>query len=123
MLIRAAIIFFALSFGAYARNLDGRFDNAPPEVKEWFNSLKNRNFVPCCDTSDGFRLEDAEWEISGTTYRVRIKDKWHDVPDVAILNPDTPRPKGVYGAIVWIRPGTENTDTPAIMCFLPGYAG
>lgn len=36
------------------------------------------------------------------------------------LDGRTARPPGLAGAIVWIWPGTENSASPIVTCFLPG---
>jgi len=102
---------------AYAKNQDGRYDNVDPKIKRFFESQRNMNGVSCCDSSDGSRIEDSEWKVGKEGYEVLIKGKWWKVPPHAVLN-GVDRPDGVYGAILWMSPGTE--DNPLIWCFLPG---
>jgi len=105
---------------ARARDLDGRYANSDPATREFFRSQTNRNGVNCCDESDGKRVNDAEWRTSATGYEVLINGKWVAVPDHAVLDGRTARPPGLAGAIVWIWPGTENSASPIVTCFLPG---
>lgn len=95
---------------AQARD-DGRYAQSP--FKEWFNSLTNKHNVPCCDTADGRRVDDADVEIEGNHYRVRIDGQWIDVPDDAVIT--APNRAGV--PIVW--PYSQD-GAIRIRCFIAG---
>ncbi len=90
---------------------NGQFQNADPELKKWFESLKNENFVPCCDWQDGARVEDPDWKQEGGQYLIRIGERWFVVPPEAVLK----ERNRVGFAIVWI-----NQSSGKIVCFLPG---
>lgn len=101
------------------------YAQASPEMKEYFNSLHNENHIPCCDTSDGRRIDDADWDLSCTTnpvglechYRVRIEGEWYDIPNEALVT-GLPAPKDdTRGAIVWPVPQGKGYY---IRCFRPG---
>lgn len=96
---------------AHARDLTGKYANSPDQA--WFNSLTNQNGVPCCDTADGRRLDDADWATEGEKYRVRIDGKWFDVPDTALIRGQNRKPY----AIVWPY---ESDGITYIRCFAPG---
>lgn len=97
----------------YGRDLDGRYLNSP--LNKWFNSLKNKNGVGCCSTSDGIRIEDAEWGVDKKTnlHWVIVGGIRHLVPPEALIT--VPNRAGV--AIVW--PVYESGST-VIRCFIPG---
>ena len=54
---------------AHPRDLDGPYAQSP--LKDWFKSLKSGR-GPCCDGSDGRRVDDADWQSKGERYRVRV---------------------------------------------------
>jgi hypothetical protein len=92
---------------------NGQWGNVDPSIREWIESLRNKNNVGCCDTADGY---DAQWDTLGPdgTYRVFINGQWHVVPPEALLT--VPNRLGVPK--VWWVPGG---DTGVIIrCFLPG---
>lgn len=101
-----------ISCGQVLARDDGRYAQSP--LKNWFNSLKNKNMVPCCDTADGMRLEDVDWETNGGQYRVRINGQWYDVPPEALLE----QPNRAGSAIVW--PTQTASGKLEIRCFIPG---
>lgn len=104
----------ALAQPLQARDLDGRFKHSP--LKPWFDSLKNKQDVGCCDTSDGRRLEDAEWGTNTNgEYWVVIDGVRYQVPEHALLTQKNRA--GV--AIVWpyLDPATLQMQ---IRCFIPG---
>lgn len=84
-----------------------------PELREWFNSLRSPRGVPCCDTSDGHRVDDTDVQTKDGHYQVRIGGTWRDVAAEQVL--DVPNRLGQ--PIVWFM-GSE--DAPRITCFLPG---
>jgi hypothetical protein len=104
-----------LASSALARD-DGRYANSP--LKPWFDSLKSGK-GPCCSDADGTALSDVDWESVDGHYRVRIEDKWWDVPDDAVL-----KQPNLYGkALVW--PNTHRglngvLEKVDIRCFITG---
>ena len=106
----ALLISVISSVQALARD-DGRYAQSP--LKQWFNSLKSKNGVPCCDPADGQRLEDVDWEAVDGHFRVRIKGEWIDVPPEAVLE----QPNLAGPAIVW--PVLE-AGRLRVRCFIPG---
>ncbi len=95
----------------------GQYTQVSPETKEFFNSLKSGNGIPCCDTSDGRRIDDADWDTQDNHYRVRIEGEWYDVPTEAVVN----SPNKVGYAVVWPVPtNSGNSRKYFIRCFIPG---
>lgn len=108
----ALIMLIAGMHRANARDPDGRYAQSP--LKNWFQSLKSKSGIPCCDTADGLRLEDVDWESTGESYRVRIEGKWYDVPEEARIE----QPNKFGPAIVW--PYKDATGKIQVRCFIPG---
>jgi hypothetical protein len=98
----------ALLSAAFAKD-NGQFGSAPADVREWFKSLKSPLGVPCCDTSDGTRLEDVDWRQDDGGYSVRIDGEWVRVPKEAVVD----QLNRVGFAIIWRWGGK-------LQCFLPG---
>lgn len=96
---------------AFARD-NGRFANADPEIKKWFESLASKR-GPCCSDADGFALSDVDWESKDGHYRVRIEGQWHDVPEDAVITV----PNRVSRTMVW---PIKYPETTVIRCFMPG---
>jgi hypothetical protein len=97
---------------ALARDLDGRYAAANPELKAWFDSLRSRR-GPCCSDADGTAVSDVDWESFNGHYRVRLDGRWIDVPDEAAIS----EPNRVGRTMVWpIRSSVGIT----IRCFMPG---
>jgi hypothetical protein len=107
MILRAIIVLLLFTGWAVARD-DGRYAQSP--LKNWFNSLRNQNGIPCCDTADGVRLEDPNWRINQDgSYSVRLNKDWIAIDPQLVI-----KQKNLAGyAIVWINAGR-------ITCFLPG---
>ena len=99
-----------LCLAAFARDPDGRYAASP--LKPWFNSLKSGK-GPCCDLSDGYRVDDADWETHDGKYRVRIDGEWVDVDDDALLT----QPNLAGKTMVWPM---FNDGHPKVRCFIPG---
>lgn len=95
---------------ARARDL-GQYAQATPEIRQWFNTLHNRNKNLCCADADGF---DAVWDTEADHYRVMQNGRWFVVPDEAVV--DVPNKVGV--AKVWW--GSNNVGERFIRCFMPG---
>lgn len=104
-LIMAVVLIAAAFFCAFAF----AHDHERPGLTDWFQSLRNKNAVPCCDGHDAKKLEDVDWKADGKTYSVRLDGRWVDVPEEAVL--DGPNKEGQ--ALVW-------TYNNRILCFMPG---
>lgn len=94
-------------------------DHDRPELSGWFKGLQSGK-GPCCDGSDAYRVDDADWEVKDGRYRVRVptvaggdKLEWVDVPADAVV--DVPNLSG--HALAWPIYGYLGVD---IRCFMPG---
>jgi len=75
-------------------------------TKEWWNSLASPGRGPCCSFSDGFKVEDVDWDTATVkdakgqdevVYRVRLQGKWINVDQDAVITSENR-----YGpAVVW----------------------
>lgn len=94
---------------------NGQYAQVDPRIQQWFKSQKDRNGVSCCDTSDGTRLEDPDWECEDQDKcKVKLDDgKWYDVPPQAMVYGP-----GIGFAVVW-RWFDPNAGWK-IRCFQPG---
>jgi hypothetical protein len=90
---------------------DGRYANSP--MKPWFESLRNKNGIQCCDVADGMALSDVDWDTQNGHYRVRLDGQWLVVPDDRVVT----QPNRVGRPIVW--PQYLNGE-PIVRCFMPG---
>ena len=99
---------------AYARDPDGRFANSP--LKPWFEKLSSGK-GPCCSDADGSVVLDSDWESKDGHYRVRIRDKWWDVPAEAVIT----EPNRVGRTMVWpiYNWNGASLDRVDIRCFMP----
>lgn len=99
---------------APARDLDGRYAASP--LKPWFDGLRSGK-GPCCSDADGSAVSDVDWETRDGHYRVRLEDKWWDVPDEAVIT----EPNRAGHAMVWpVYHRSESGDRIDIRCFMPG---
>jgi hypothetical protein len=100
---------------AHARDPDGRFANSP--LKSWFEKLASGK-GPCCSDADGSVVLDSDWESKDGHYRVRIRDKWWDVPAEALIT----EPNKVGRTMVWpiYYWSSGSLDRVEIRCFMPG---
>jgi len=96
-----------------ARDLDGRYANSP--LKPWFDQLASGKGL-CCSMADGESVADPDWESKDGHYRVRLENKWIDVPDDALIT----EPNRAGRTMVW--PMRFNGET-FIRCFIPGSMG
>jgi hypothetical protein len=116
--LRSSVVFVIISLvlqSAYARDPDGRFANSP--LKPWFEKLSSGK-GPCCSDADGSVVLDSDWESKDGHYRVRIRDKWWDVPAEAVIT----EPNRVGRTMVWpVYNWTgDSLDRVDIRCFMPG---
>ena len=90
---------------------DGRFANSP--FKPWFDSLASGNGL-CCSFTDGFSVQDVDWDTQDGHYRVRIYGQWIMVPGAAVVTE-----ANRFGpAVVW--PENDRYGNTQIRCFMPG---
>ncbi len=106
----AAIVALALMTPVLARD-NGQFSNVPPDIRAWFESVRSKNGIPCCDIGDGHR---TDYDMRASHYYVPINGKWIQVPDDAVVE-NYGNPTG--DAVVWY---TEFKDAVIIRCFVPG---
>jgi hypothetical protein len=100
---------------AQARDPDGRYATSP--LKQWFEQLHSGK-GPCCSDADGNVVLDADWESKDGHYRVRILDKWWDVPDEAVVTePNRFGRTMVWPSYRWMSKVLRQVE---IRCFMPG---
>ena len=93
---------------------NGQWNNISPDIRKWFKSVIAPNGVPCCDISDGYRVEWGASTEGGTFhYIVKIDGIWMGVPDKAVIR-NIHNPVGE--AIVWY---IKSVDEYRIRCFVP----
>jgi glucose dehydrogenase len=90
-----------------------QYAQVSPVMQQWFQGLKSPRGIPCCDTADGHRLDDADVRTADGRWQVRIGGAWRDVMEEQTLSV----PNKFGQPIVWYM-GTELD--PRITCFLPG---
>jgi hypothetical protein len=116
--IRFCVVLVIILLGlqpAQARDLDGRFANSP--LKPWFEKLSSGK-GPCCSDADGSVVLDSDWETKDGHYRVRIKNKWWDVPaESVITEPNRFGRTMVWPVYYWRLDSLEYVE---IRCFMPG---
>lgn len=96
---------------AHARNLDGRYDDAP--YHKWYEQQFNANGGWCCNKADGHPY-DGEYTIDpdgGVT--LKLKNGPHKIPKYMVLT--GPNPTG--HAVWWY---VEGPDYHTDYCFAPG---
>src|SRR5258708_34438197 len=96
--------------GVRARGLDGRYANSP--LKPWFDHLASGKGL-CCSMADGESVADPDWESKDGHSRVRLEEKWIDVPDDAVIT----EPERAGRTLVWPM---RFDDQISIRCFMPG---
>jgi hypothetical protein len=81
--VAGIVLAFAVPVAFAADN--GQFKDVSPQIRSWVRGLKDKNHIPCCDTTDGFPGNgvDIDWDAAGGRYRVRIEGQWVDVPESA----------------------------------------
>lgn len=106
------ILWFAL-MGLLSHGAHGH-DYKRPDLNNWFMGLRSPGHGPCCDGSEAHHLAGVDWETKDGHYRVRLDNKWYDVPDDALV--DGPNLEGE--ALVW--PFKKVDGDIYIRCFMPG---
>src|SRR5437016_4794000 len=104
--IMAALVL--LGIGCADARDDGRYANSP--LKPWFESLRNKDGVQCCDVADGMAITDADWDLQNEHYRVRIDGQWVVVPDDRVVT----QPNRIGRPMVWPQYINGN---PVVRCF------
>ncbi len=92
-------------------------DARHPELNEWFNHLSSGK-GPCCSNADGTVLSDVDWETKDGHYRVRLEDRWWDVPDEAVIKEPNRAGRTMVWPIYYRSSGVP--DRIEIRCFMPG---
>lgn len=102
---------------AKPRDLDGRYAGTP--LHDWFNTLKSAKGY-CCSDAYGTAISDADWQVKGGRYRVRVPIvagsdvlQWVDVPEDAVIT----EPNRAGKTMVWPLYGYMGVS---IRCFMPG---
>ena len=90
-------------------------DASRPELNEWFNKLASGRGL-CCSFADGFAVADPDWDSKNGHYRVRLENKWIDVPDEALIT----EPNRAGRTMVW---PVRFDGQIVIRCFMPGSMG
>jgi len=109
MIVRIVLIFLLLCTPALPH------DPEHPELNKWFDNLRSAKGL-CCSFADGFAVSDVDWESKDGHYRVRLENKWIDVPDDALIT----EPNRVGRTMVWPLRIDGKTF---IRCFMPGSMG
>lgn len=89
-------------------------DHNHPERNDWLKSLHAGNKTWCCNGNDTDEID--SWETKGSSYRVKFRGEWFDVPEGAIV--DGPNKGGE--ALLWMNKGYSGNS---IRCFMPGSLG
>ena len=110
LLLTVGILVPCFFGGVNARDLDGRYADSP--LRDWFNHLSSSRGL-CCSMADGQAVADPDWETKDGHYRVRLGNKWYDVPDEALIA----EPNRAGRTMVW---GIYSDDEVWITCFMPG---
>jgi hypothetical protein len=119
------IILAIAHIAAHARDIDGKYAKANPELHSWFESLTSDQGY-CCAEADGFPLEDGDWDSQGEHYWANIPSnlfaprssdpKWVEVPDNALVK----QHNKIGHAMVWLY---NSGDGIKVRCFMPGTEG
>ncbi|WP_426412677.1 hypothetical protein [Bradyrhizobium ganzhouense] len=96
-----------------ARDPEGRYAQADPEMHRWFEQLKSEGGEACCALSDGNTLRDTDWRSRNGHFQVFLADEWIDVPDVAVVKV----PNRFGRTVVWPY---YDDGRPTVRCFMPG---
>lgn len=91
--------------------------NVPPQIRNWFESMKSPTGKLCCSYADGHR---TEYDMRENNYWVPINQVWTPIPpEVVIYDQGNPFSE----AVVWYNPVLVNgqpTGEHKILCFVPG---
>ena len=106
----AVVLLVAFGSSVLARD-DGHYANDP--LKYWFDHLSSGNGM-CCSFADGLSVNDVDWDMQNSHYRVFLHGEWIIVPDSAVVT----GPNRYGPAVVWPYLGSDGNLN--IRCFLPG---
>jgi len=82
-----------------------------PDLDQWFKGLASSNGAPCCDGTDGAKVDDVDC--------VRLEGIWRLVPDRAVVvDPNRYGPAIVW--MIWYGDGVNLHKQLFIRCFMPG---
>lgn len=100
----------ALASLSHASAFDnGQYKDVPPDIRNWFKSVRSPNGIPCCDIADGRRTVWRPASIPPGGYEVFVDGEWLPVPPEAIVL-GARNPTG--DSIVWLRPDKQ------VRCFV-----
>jgi hypothetical protein len=105
------VVSVLLGIGPAGARDDGRYADSP--MKPWFESLRNKDGVQCCEVADGMALLDVDWDNQDGHYRIRIEGQWVEVPDESVVT----QPNRIGRPIVWTQ---YLNGKPIVRCFMPG---
>ena len=113
-----AAVLGILSGGALAFD-NGQYGDVPPEIQNWYKSIKSPSGVPCCDISDGHKTAyrvDTQGHFQVPIVGTNCEDGWCDVPPSSVVysagNPEN-------SAIVWYVLGATYPHGVHVRCFVP----
>ena len=112
----AVLLLALVSHFGHARDLDGRYAKANPELKAWFDGLRSGK-GPCCSDADGTAVSDVDWESKDGHYRVRLGGEWIDLPDDALVTV----PNRAGRTMVWPMPMIEGDTIKDPMLYAGQY--
>lgn len=112
IVIAAVVLLLVATMRAQSRD-SGQYAQTPPEIRQWFNSLRSGK-GNCCSMADGRSISDADTDIRGDHFWVRVDGEWIEVPDEALVN----QPNRIGQPVVW--PMKDADGKTAVRCFLPG---
>lgn len=118
------VLFFVLVTSAALGRDDGRYAQAPADMREWFKSiLVPGSRVACCDISDGeVTTQGIRRGADGNDHWfVFADDQWIEVPDGRVVN----EPNLLGRPLVWLErfPGISGSMIVRVRCFMPGALG
>ncbi len=108
-----AIALLLASTTAFARDPDGKYARANPEMHKWFEQLRSQAGEACCALDDGNLVKDSDWRSKDGHYQVFLDNGWIDVPENAVIK----EPNRYGRTVLW--PYYEDGH-PYVRCFLPG---
>jgi hypothetical protein len=109
------LLLFLLCVPALAHD-NGQYAQSSPEIRNWFNGLRNEAGGQCCSFADGISIDDPDWQTSAGGYQVFYRGKWLVVPPKALVKGNNK----IGHAVLW---PLESVGTPGVFtvrCFMPG---
>jgi hypothetical protein len=92
-----------------------------PGIKAWIEALTDQHGIGCCATADGIRPREIAWDVTASSYRVKVGTQWLFVPDEAVIK----GPNRLGYAVAWLETDWDINSGEKILsvrCFLPGAA-